>query len=501
MYNSILSYLEYTADRFPDKVAVVEGENSITFNELRKRAQAVAASISKQLSDTVHSPVFVFLPRGIECIVAFLGIVYSGNIYCPTDVDYPEEKMKSILSQLAPGLIISKEKYKEIIGNIAGDTDQIYLEDIDWTDSYSAQDIIVDTDILYIIFTSGSTGIPKGVGVTHRGVLDYIEWASETFEFDETLKILNQAPFYFDNSTLDIYIMLKHGAELHIVPKSFYVWPAKLIQYIKEKSISFLFWVPSILINIANVGLLDEVTINSLRFVIFAGEVMPNKQLNYWRLKIPDAVYANLYGPTEITVDCTYYIVEREFEDDDPLPIGIPCKNSDVLILDENRQLITDSDKIGELCVRGSSLASGYWNNPAKTDEVFIQNPLNPHYRELIYCTGDLVYYNERHEIMYSGRKDYQIKHAGHRIELGEIETATLGLDRIENVCAIYDSERKQIVLFYQGSAQDREIQKYLVEHIPKYMVPERYVKLDRFPYNDNGKIDRKKLTADYITN
>ena len=221
---------------------------------------------------------------------------------------------------------------------------------------------------------------------------------------------------------------------------------------------------------------------------------MPNKQLNYWRSKVPHALYANLYGPTEITDACAYYIIEREFSDDEPLPIGIPCENTDILLLDENDNLIIDCDVQGEICVRGISLSHGYWNNPQKTSEVFCQNPLNPHYPEKIYRTGDLAHYNDREEIMFDGRKDFQIKHLGYRIELGEIEVASSVLKGVETVSADYDNEKQNIVLFFTGEIDEKELRNFLLKQLPKYMVPTRYFKLDAFPYNDNGKIDRLKL-------
>jgi acyl-CoA synthetase (AMP-forming)/AMP-acid ligase II len=200
-------------------------------------------------------------------------------------------------------------------------------------------------------------------------------------------------------------------------------------------------------------------------------------------------------------VDCTYYIVDREFGDDEPLPIGIPCRNSDVMLLSEDNQKITKPNETGEICVRGSSLAMGYYGNPEKTAEVFVQNPLNDRYRELIYKTGDLGYYNEYNEIMFVGRKDFQIKHMGYRIELGEIENAALKIDSIGNVCVLYDTKNKEIVLCYElkSDVDEKDIRKQLMGIIPKYMVPTKYYKLKKFPYNDNGKIDRKKLQEEYL--
>ena len=235
-----------------------------------------------------------------------------------------------------------------------------------------------------------------------------------------------------------------------------------------------------------------------LKDVLFAGEVMPNKHLNYWRRHLPHCRYANLYGPTEITVDCTCYEVDREFADDEPLPIGVPCRNSDVLILvDQQREAAVGEE--GELCVRGSSLALGYYNDWEKTRQAFIQNPLNKHYPETIYCTGDIVYRNERGEIMYVGRKDAQIKHNGYRIELGEIENAILATKLVDNCCATYDFTNKKIVLFYQaaGEVGKADFRKAVADKLPRYMIPTDSHHEEVLRQNGSGKIDRsyyKKL-------
>jgi len=357
----------------------------------------------------------------------------------------------------------------------------------------SLADRISNMDILYVLFTSGSTGIPKGVTIGQRSVMDYTEWVAETFQVDEHAVLGNQAPFYFDNSVLDIYQMIRNGATLHIIPRRLFSFPLRLLEYVRDHGINMVFWVPSVLCAVANFDVLDECDISCLKKVLFAGEVMPNKQLNQWRRRLPEALFANLYGPTEITVDCTYYLVDREFPDVDPLPIGIPCRNSSVLVLDDQDCLVEGGAQ-GELCVRGSSLAYGYYNDPARTAASFVQNPLNLDYPELIYRTGDLVHYNERGELMYDGRKDFQVKHMGHRIELGEIETVVSSLDEVEGNSCFYDGKEGQIVLCYAGRMEEGELRRKLQALVPDYMVPRQCHRLDSLPLNQNGKIDRVRL-------
>jgi non-ribosomal peptide synthetase component F len=255
------------------------------------------------------------------------------------------------------------------------------------------------------------------------------------------------------------------------------------------------------MVNIANLGILEKETIPTLRKVFFAGEVFPTKALNIWRRNLPNVLFVNLYGPTEITVDCTYFVLEREFEDDAPIPIGIPCRNSDVLILtDENK--LAQVGEIGELCVRGSSLALGYYNNPEQTAKAFVQNPLNSSYPELIYRTGDLVHTNQSGEIMFDGRKDFQIKHQGYRIELAEIENACQALPEIQNACVLYNQTQKEIILIFEtnGDVNAKTLRSRLQTRLPKYMLPTSFVEIQEMPRNQNGKIDRQALTAQYAS-
>jgi acyl-coenzyme A synthetase/AMP-(fatty) acid ligase len=194
-------------------------------------------------------------------------------------------------------------------------------------------------------------------------------------------------------------------------------------------------------------------------------------------------------------VDCTYFIVDRPFADDEKLPIGFPCRNTDILVLNEHNQP-AQQDEPGELCVRGSSLALGYWNNAERTAQAFVQNPLNPHYPELIYRTGDLVYRNSRGELMFLGRKDYQIKHLGYRIELGEIEHAALRVQGVRNACVVYQQGRKEITLFFESDQElsSAVIRERLGAFLPKYMLPTVFHRMEQLPRNPNGKIDRQKL-------
>ncbi len=495
---NFVEYFENTLKEFSNKVAIDDNQGKLTFNELNVYSDKVAVSVLN-FFDNQRKPVPVYISKSRWAVVSFLGINKSGNFYVPLDVKSPFERTLKILEALDSEIIITDLEHKNKLIEIGFQGRLIILEDVFKEEVLEIERLskvkssIIDLDPIYSIFTSGSTGTPKGVLISHKGVIDYIEWAIKTYNISSNEIIGNQAPFYFDNSTLDIYLMLATGATLNIIPEDKFTFPIKLIEYVNEKEINFVFWVPSVLNSISNFDAFSSILPKNLNKILFAGEAMSNKHLNYWRNKYPNALYSNLYGPTEITVDCTYYIVDRKFNDDESLPIGKACKNTQILILSENGKLVQKGE-IGELCVRGSSLAFGYYNDSEKTKSAFIQNPLHNLYPDIIYKTGDLVCENEFEEYIFMGRKDSQIKHMGYRIELGEIETAIQGVQGVKNACVLYDDTLKQIVGFYIGDISSIEIRKSLMNVLPKYMIPTKwFIEMD-FPLNANGKVDRLEL-------
>lgn len=505
MLVTVLDYVDYAAENYPNKIAFVEGENSITFSKFRQRILGRTSGVLRQMKQEYmqHRPIVLMQQKGIDELISFMAVAWTGNIYVPFDTEAPNERLIKMIDLLDPIMIIADEKNyertKEVSGNIDvylnDDLDDNEVIDLGWLSQIRKK--IIDTDPLYIICTSGSTGMPKGVVVSHRAVIDFTEESSERMEFSLNEKYISQVPFYFDVSVLDIYCTLRNAAELHIVPKQYYTFPIKIMRYIEENQINALIWVPSALVLVANLKVLDKVDVGCLKKIMFCGEVMPNKQLNIWRKAVPSACFVNYYGPAEATCASTYYIVDRKFADNEPLPIGKPANNTGILILNDKDQIAKDGE-IGELCILGSGLALGYYKDEEKTHKVFIQNPLNNLYREIIYRTGDLVKMNEYGEMLYMGRKDFQIKHMGYRIELGEIETAVSGIENIYMNCCLYDNIEKNIVLFYKGDLEEKEIMDALRNKIPYYMLPRTVIRVSNMPLNANGKIDRVKL-KEYI--
>lgn len=492
----IPEFLIKTAEKYADKIAFSDENTEWRYTDVFHAAKSIASAIIEK--HFFKMPIAVMMKKSSDEIVAFCGISFSGNFYTVLDEKMPQERLIKIVDKFMPAVIIADESCYDKAMEIAGEADVCLFSEMikiceDEKSVDSVLEKIIDTDLLYVLFTSGSTGEPKGVTISHKSVDDYISWAINTFSFDESSVFGNQAPFYFDNSVLDIYTTLRCGATLYVIPHKCFVFPVTLLKYIEEKRINSVFWVPTVLSRVANLNILGKNDISCLNKILFAGEVMPTRDLNVWRKVLPQALYANLYGPTEITVDCTYYIVDREFEDDEPLPIGIPCKNTDVYLLDDKLQPV-EPGKIGEIVVRGSSLSFGYYNDKNKTNEVFIQNPLNEKYIEYVYKTGDLGHFNEKNEIIFDGRKDLQIKHGGHRIELGEIETAVSSIKGIQFNACVHDDEKDKLVLYVQGDIEEQEIIEILGQKVPNYMLPSVVKKLSEMPMTNNGKIDRIKL-------
>ncbi len=496
MKRNVLDFFENSCHAFPDGIAFSDEKNRVKYSEAHLKTKSIGTFIAGK--GYSNRAVLVLMDKSAEALITYFGVVYSGNFYVPIDVKSPNERIEKIIDTVDPCLIISDHELLDKAGSLEAECEVISYSDIESNgiddellDSIRKKTI--DTDPVYALFTSGSTGIPKGVVCCHRSVIDYTYWLLATFGFNEKTIFGNQTPFYFSMSVLDIYASIGAGAELSIIPKTLFSFPPSLVEYLNEKKINTIYWVPTALCALTNKDFLDRVELPYLKKVLFAGELMPMKHLNIWRRNLPNALFANLFGPTEITDIGLFYIVDREFDDNEMLPIGKTCDNVGAFILDENDKQITD-DRIGELCFRGSYLALGYYNDFQKTATCFTQNPLNSVYPEIIYRTGDLVSINEYDEYVFHGRKDHQIKHLGHRIELGEIEAAASSIQEVMINACIYDKDEDKLILYYSGSIDEVEVRKNLVSSLPVYMVPNEYHKIEKMPLNMNGKIDRKQL-------
>ena len=502
MQQNLLEYLENTAQRCPDAPAVIDENEQFTFGQLRDKARNIGTALCRLVG--VHNrPVAVLTDRTAKSAVAFMGVLCSGNYYTPVDCKMPAERMNNLIKQLSPAALLFAQGERAVAETYRDQCPLICIDEAMETaaDAALLSDVrrkVLDVDPAYIIFSSGSTGAPKGIVVSHRSVIDFTDWYVDTCGIQSTDKLGNQAPFYFDLSVKDLYSCMKTGAAMHILPKKFFLFPILLMRYLEENGITVLSWATSAFHLVANSGVLAKIAPQSLRRVIVGGEALQAKQLNLWRAALQNCQFINLYGPTEVTVDCCYHIIEKDYADTDTIPIGKACENMEVFLLDADGNTVADG-QIGEICVRGSGLAQGYFGDPDKTNAVFTQDPRNPWYHDRIYHTGDMATVNEDGDFVFLARKDNQIKHAGYRIELGEIETAVNSLSGMQAAICFFDAARDRIHCVYQGELDAADIVKGARALIPKYMLPNVYTKVEQMPYNPNGKIDRVALKKEYL--
>ena len=499
---NVLEYLEHSAAEFPEKIAFADEKQAVTFAGMRASAQALGTAVMAK-TQRYNAPIVVLTERTAATLTAFMGVLYSGNYYVPLDSKMPIPRMKSILDTVMPAAILYPADTEKTVQQLEADCPLLceeeafaYPVDADALDRRRSR--ILDIDPVYIIFTSGSTGKPKGIVISHRSVIDFTEWMAEAGRFSSQDVLGNQAPFYFDLSVKDIYLTLKCGATTYIIPKKLFMFPLLLVRFLEEKKVTALVWATSAFHLVANSGALKKEVPTHLRTVILGGEALQAKQLNQWRAALPEVRYINLYGPTEVTVDCTWYPIEREFSDSEIIPIGRACANKEVFLLDENLQPVPVGQP-GEICVRGIGLAKGYFHEPEKTQNVFIPDPRNPYYPDMIYRTGDIAVMDEEGVLTFLSRQDGQIKHMGYRIELGEIETALNSIEGVAETICCFDRKHDKIVCIYSGDSEERTLAKAVRTLLPRYMLPNVYHHLEAMPHNANGKIDRVKLKEQYI--
>ncbi len=505
LQKNAIEYLIHTAELYPDKTAFDDGVVSLTFGELYESSVRAGNAVYEKVG-SIRKIAAVLIDRTTLSLVGCFAALAAGLCYVPVDDKMPLERMEDILAQINPPIILyssRSSKQAKTAAHLSGKYATLSIEDaLGHEADYSLIDhtlnTVLDIDPAYMIFTSGSTGKPKGILISHRSLIDFTEWMNEESGVTSSDTLGNQAPFYFDLSVKDIYQTLKTGCTTYILPKKLFMFPTLLVDYLNSHNVNSLIWATSAFRLTAESGVFEKKSLPGLKRVILGGEALQAKHLNIWKKAAPECQFTNLYGPTEVTVDCTSYRIERDFADGEPIPIGKACRNMEVILLDDELKPVPDGEP-GEICVRGIGLAIGYYGDFAKTDAAFIQNPLNPDYPDRLYRTGDIAKRDSDGNLLFLSRRDNQIKHMGYRIELGEVETALSGIREVVDGVCFFDEKNDLIVCCLKTTLNEAELTTRMKELLPKYMLPNVWRILPALPMNANGKVDRVQLKKNYF--
>jgi amino acid adenylation domain-containing protein len=511
-----------SAQRNAQAPAVVMDGVALDYRTLEERSNQFARSLvahGVRRGDRVA----LWCPKSPDAIVALYGIMKAGAAYVPVDPAAPAARLAYIARDCeVAGLVTTRDRARSLDEAFGGrapmralwftDADDLRAElprvaglpGVPWaalaTEKANAfSSPALEDDLAYILYTSGSTGEPKGVMLSHRNCRAFTDWASQTFALTARDRVANQAPFHFDLSTFDLYATAHAGAALYPVSPRIASFPAAVSMRWAQDRLSVWYCTPSSLVLMLTRGGLDKHDLSSLRVLLFAGEVFPNKYLRRLMALAPQARFANLYGPTETNV-CTWLDVTRPPEGETPLSIGRACPFDETLVLDDALRPVP-AGGTGELWIRGASVMRGYWGKPERTALALQTLEIAPGIRDKAYRTGDLVRTGVDGNLEFLGRRDHQVKTRGYRVELGEIETRLAAHPAVDEVVvvAVPDEEvtnrlKAVLVLKPDATVTADELKQYCATMLPRYMVPETVEFRTSLPRTSSGKVDRRSL-------
>jgi len=527
MSQLLQAWPERHAQRSPEHTAVVLGADRLSYAELDSTSNRIARAL-KANGCRKGDRICFSIPKSPVSLATILGILKADCIYTPIDPAGPARRAGEILAACGCSMLLFTDAALPLVNELAADAQRrgalvlgrmergsakgsafapaFSLDEIDTLPSGRLQSKNSSGDPAYILFTSGSTGKPKGVVITHANVIAFIDWAVRYFSIQMTDRNSGHIPLYFDLSVFDMFGSLAAGAELHLIPAEYNLFPNKLAEFIRSSELTQWFTVPSTLNLMARFDVVRHNDFPSVKRVVWCGEVLPTPSLKYWMTRLPARSFTNLYGPTEATIASSYYTIpECPASEKTEIPIGVPCDGESLLVLDAQMKELPPGE-IGDLYIGGVGLSPGYWNDPARTAEVFVRNTSGSGPHERIYRTGDLAKKGSDGLIYFAGRADTQIKSRGYRIELGEIESALHTIPALVEsaVVAVTGDGFEGATIccaFVSGGGEGvtpLQLRKHLSELLPDYMLPSRWMRMDQLPKNANGKIDRPAIVESF---
>ncbi len=499
MLNNILEYLEASAERLPDKIAFAEENAGLTFRQVMLSAQAIGTGLYRR--GHTKAPVAILMDsRHIPYVQAMFGVAYSGCFYAPMDPSVPMDRLKILLERLQPTAILYDQKGAEAVASFRDQYDAVSFESL--LEEEADEELLKTIrsqcsyfDPLCVMFTSGSTGVPKWVLHTHHSIHMWCLLTNARYQFSESTVHGNQSPFFYSNCFGSLYLPIMLGSSSYILSASVLAFPKKMVEALKEKHVSELCMTPSSWTAVADSGALDAEVIPDLKWITLSGEACNSQAIKKWLAVCPNAHVWNFYGSTE-ALSVSTRPLERDLvtEPGEVIPSGPLYPQVHMLIVDEDGQVLPPGEK-GEMLVHTPCMCSGYYLDPERTNEAFVDDPLHKGYHEWFYRTGDLGYFNQRGQLVVTGRKDNMIKHKGYRMEMGEVETAAKAVEGCTDCACIHDKEKDVLYCFYTGSLSEEEMMKALRKILPRFALPDRCVRIEKIPYTSSVKVDRRALS------
>lgn len=521
--------LEQSARNHPDGNAFVFKNDSITYKELDEKSSKLALKLL-QIGVSKGDRVGIFLGKSLEMIVSLFGILKAGGVYVPIDPATPPQRTAYIINNCGIECLVASSvnlsslftgfsdklpiRRTIVVGGNGREafTDRFPGGCIPWEDAFDVVDMILgtadiaDTSPAYVLHTSGSTGNPKGVVISHRNALSFVNMAADYFQVGPKDRFANHAPLHFDLSVFDIFTGVMKGATVFLVPEIYSAFPVKLAGFIQDNGITVWNSVSSVLALLAEKGAMGTFDFDSLRIVHFSGDIMALKVLRILKSHMRNASFFNIYGQTEANSSLVYPVREIPESDSWRVPIGRAFPNFDVFALNDSGEIIGRAGEEGELYVDSSTVALGYWNAENITGEKFVPDPRCPSLKKSVYRTGDLVRIDEHGDYLFAGRKDQMVKSRGYRIELEEIEAALLSHPGVQAAVVVPIPDElignrivAVVVPESGGAPKKEEILLHCSVRLPKYMIPETIRYQDSLPKTSTGKIDRRKIRDTFI--